>query len=163
MVFRRNFVVGEVGLMLGMLCQAQPGTVTSQVLKDLRADRWQVRRDAFERLAAVPDGVRQPAVQTLLIQLRERENAATNPVSGSDTDIFEDDDYLAYDEQLTPLVEQIAEKTNNPRAWKALVNSRYNGDFVYGNWIAAHRETLPFLLEQLHSPIGPRDACMRST
>ncbi len=32
----------------------------------------------------------------------------------------------------------------------------YSGDSVYGNWIAAHRQCLPFLLEQVHSKYSPR-------
>lgn len=140
--------VGVMVFSVGLLCRGQAGLITPQFLQDLKSDRWQVRRDAFEQLAAVKDVVRQPQTQALLIDLRERENHESEK---PDPDLFEDDDYLAYDEQLTPLVEQIAETTNNSRAWKALVYMRYNGDSVTGNWIAAHPQCLPYLLEQVHS------------
>lgn len=153
MVNRHNLTVGVMALAVGLFCQAQAGLITPQVLQDLRSDRWQVRRDAFEHLVAVKNGVQEPRVQALLIELREREDRESEKES---PDLFEDDDYLAYDAHLTPLVEEIADKTDNPRAWKALVYARYNGDSVYGNWIAAHRQCLPFLLEQVHSRYSPR-------
>jgi hypothetical protein len=77
-----------------------------------------------------------------------KENVEANKES---PDLFEDDDYLAYSDQLTEQVQRIAERDNDPAAWRALVYSRYNGDSVFGNWIAAHRQCLPYLLEQLHS------------
>jgi hypothetical protein len=147
MVNRRELSIGVVALAVGLLCQAHAGLITPQLLEDLKSDRWQVRRDAFEHLAA-KHGVHQPSVQALLIQLRELENRESEK---PEPDLDEDDDYLAYDEQLTPLVEEIAETTNNHRAWRALAFMRYSGDSVYGNWIAAHRQCLPYLLEQVHS------------
>jgi prophage maintenance system killer protein len=142
-----------MALAAGLLCQGLAGLITPQVLEDLKSDRWQVRRDAFEHLAAVKDGPRQPRIQALLIELRERENQESEKEA---PDLFENDDYLAYDAQLTPLVEQIAETTNNTRAWRALVYMRYNGDSATGNWIAAHRQCLPYLLEQIHSRYSVR-------
>jgi hypothetical protein len=153
MVNRRNLAVGVVALTVGLLCRGQAGIITLQLLQDLKSDRWRVRRDAFEHLAAVKDGVHQPRIQALLIELRELENQESGK---PEPDLFENDDYLAYDARLTPLVEEIAETTNNPRAWRALVYMRYNGDSVYGNWIAAHRQCLPYLLEQVHSRYSVR-------
>lgn len=153
MVNRRELSIGVMALAIGLLCQGQAGLITPQLLQDLKSDRWQVRRDAFEHLAAVKDGVHQPRIQVLLLQLRERENQESEKES---PDLDEDDDYLAYDDQLTPLVQEIAETTDNPRAWRALVYMRYSGDSVYGNWIAAHRQCLPYLLEQVHSKYSPR-------
>jgi uncharacterized protein YoaH (UPF0181 family) len=146
MVNRRELSIGVMALAVSLLCRAQAGPITPQVLQDLRADRWQVRRDAFEHIAAVKDGVRQSRVQALLIQLREREDRESEK---AEPDLFEDDDYLAYDDQLTSLVQEIAETTDNPRAWRALVYMRFSGDSEYGNWIAAHRQCLPYLLEQV--------------
>jgi hypothetical protein len=142
-----------MALAVGLLCPGQAGLITPQLLQDLKSDRWQIRRDAFEHLAASKDGVHQPRIQALLIQLRERENQESEKES---PDLFEDDDYLSYDDQLTPLVQEIAETTDDPRAWRALVYMRYNGDSVFGNWIAAHQQCLPFLLEQIHSRYSVR-------
>jgi hypothetical protein len=153
MVNRRVLSIEVMAFAVGLLCQGQAGVITPQLLEDLKSDQWEVRRDAFEHLAAVKDGTRQPRVQALLIQLRERENRESEK---AEPDLFEDDNYLAYDDQLTPLVQRIAVTTDNPRAWRALVYMRYSGDSVYGNWIAAHRQCLPYLLEQVHSKYSPR-------
>ncbi len=141
-----------IGLAMSMNCQARSVPVARQVLRDLKSGRWQVRRDAFERLQAVKDGIDRPGVQRLLIQLRQREDQESEK---ADPDLYEDDNYLAYDEELTPLVQKIAVGTNNSRAWRALVYMRYNGDSEYGRWIASHRQCLPFLLEQVRgrSPV----------
>ena len=155
MVRIRTIIAGFLCLTLSILCQAQIGPIKQQTLRDLNADWWPVRRNAFEHLAAVPDGVNQPDVQSLLIQLRDREDKAANAADPA-PDLFEDDDYLAYDEQLTAMVQQVALKTENPAAWRALVYMRYNGDSVYGNWLASHRESLPFLMQQLKSPYAPQ-------
>lgn len=145
--------VGVMGLAFGMICQAQSVLITPQVLQDLNSDRWQVRRDAFEHLAGVRNGVNQSRIQKLLIQLRQREDQESEK---ADPDLFEDDDYLAYDEELTSLVQKIAVDANDAGAWRSLVYMRYNGDSDYGNWIASHRQCLPYLLDQIHSPYSGR-------
>lgn len=155
MVVTRAIVVGVVSLFLGSSCQVRAGTITPQTIADLNANRWTVRRNAFEQVAAAKDGIDNPKIRNLLINLREKENLESNRNS---VNLFEDDDYLAYDEELTPLIQKIAEETHDPRAWKSLVYGRYNGDSVFGNWIASHRETLPFLLKQLESPYAVRRA-----
>jgi HEAT repeat protein len=53
------------------------------------------------------------------------------------------------------LIQKIAVNTNNPKSWKALVYERYNGDSVFGNWLANHRAALPFLIRRLESPNAP--------
>jgi hypothetical protein len=138
-----------------MLCQAQHGGITLQLQQDLQANRWQVRRDGFERLIALTSSIDKAQVQSLLIQLRERENAASNR---SNPDLLEDDDYLAYDDRLTSCVEEIAINTNNRLAWEALANMRYNPDSITGKWLATHQESLPALEDLLHSPYFPRRA-----
>jgi len=132
----------------GLFCRAQSGPITPEILQALKSARWQVRRDAFEHLTGVKDATHQPRIQVLLVRLRDTENQASE---NSTVDLFEDDDYLAYDAQLTPLVEEIAETTNDPTAWRAIVYGRYNGTSVYGSWIAAHQQCLPYLREQIHS------------
>lgn len=138
---------------LNISCAAQPSSITPQVSRDLKSSDWHVRRNAFEHLAAVHDAIHQPQIQQAVVGLLEIENDAVND---PEVDLYEDDDYIAYDEQLTRMAQGIAETTNDSRVWKALVYKRYNADSVFGQWISAHRQTLPFLLEQLKSPYWPR-------
>jgi hypothetical protein len=152
LIAMRGILVGVACLLLGFLCRSQTAAVTPQTIADLHAKRWTVRRNAFERLAAVKDDIDNPRIQKLLIRLREKENVESNM---GDIDLYEDDDYLAYEGELTSVVQEIAVKTNNPNAWKALVYGRYNGDSEFGNWLSSHRATLPFLIRRLESPLAP--------
>lgn len=140
--------------MLEVPSYSQHGVVTPQLMKDLQASRWQVRQNAFERLLATSNfSIEQPQIRTLLVQLRETENAAA---SKSEPDLFEDDDYLAYDEKLTSLVQSIVLETHERRAWDALVHMRYNPESEYGKWFGTHQEALASLEELLHSPYEAR-------
>lgn len=134
---------------------AQSSKMSSEILENLRSNRWQVRRDAFERIVADPKATSQQETQYQLIRLRCREDRAAE---FSSEDLFEDDDYLAYDDQLTTLVQKIALHTNKPKAWRALAYMRYNGDSEYGRWLSQHWQALPFLVEQLKSPHAVRRA-----
>ena len=100
-----------------------------------------MRRDTFEQIEGNPKSTSDPKVSKLLVELRDVENIAA---SGGKTDLFEDDDYVAYDEQLTTAVEHIAVNSNNQSAWKALAYMRYNPDSVTGKWLAHHKQTLPY-------------------
>jgi hypothetical protein len=140
-------------LILCELCQAQRAMIPSVVHHDLDDGRWQVRRNAFEMVAANPLVTTDPLLGSLLIQLRMRENSESEkPVP----DLYEDDDYVAYDEELTNLVEQIAINGNSPRAWKALVWMRYNPDSQTGRWLSEHKEALPYILELVRSSSSAR-------
>jgi HEAT repeat protein len=138
--------------MLGQISSAQQGEITAQVIKDLQASRWQVRQNAFERIVAIPDAVDHPESRALLIQLREREDVEAGK---EPPDLFEDDDYLAYDERLTSVVQEIAIKFHDRRAWDALVRERYNPDSEYGRWLAGHQEALLSLEALLDSRYVP--------
>jgi HEAT repeat protein len=128
-------------------------SLTPQDHMDLHDARWEVRRDAYEHLMALPGAPLLPPVQESLLKLRQLENIASNK---STPDLFEDDDYLAYDEQLTKSVQEIAVQTNNHLAWKSLVEMRYNGDSEQGKWLASHRQSLMPLKQLLRSPHSPR-------
>lgn len=128
-------------------------SLTPQNNIDLHDTRWEIRRDAYERLMALPGAPLLPPVQEPLIKLRLLENSASDK---STPDLFEDDNYLAYDAQLTKSVQEIAVHTNNHLAWKSLVEMRYNGDSEYGRWLASHRQSLVFLERQLQSPLSPQ-------
>lgn len=123
--------------------------IPRQVELDLRSNQWPVRRDAFERLLAIPGASSAPEIQTALIALREKEDRESNK---SDPDLFEDDDYNAYNGQLSEEVQAIAVATHNPRAWRALVDERYNQTSEFADWLASHRETLPELTRFFSSP-----------
>jgi hypothetical protein len=77
------------------------------------------------------------------IQLRKREDIESDRET---PDLFEDDDYLAYDERLTQVVESLAEATNDPDAWRSLVDMRYNPDSQTGKWLASHCVVLPYVV-----------------
>jgi hypothetical protein len=94
LIAMRGILVGVACLLLGFLCRSQTAAVTPQTIADLHAKRWTVRRNAFERLAAVKDDIDNPRIQKLLIRLREKENVESNM---GDIDLYEDDDYLAYE------------------------------------------------------------------
>ena len=53
-----------------------------------------------------------PPVQESIIKLRQLENSASNK---STPDLFKDDNYLAYNEQLIKSDHEIAVQTNNQR------------------------------------------------
>ena len=140
--------LGVVGFLLCIAMSMESQVGTSALLNELRDQRWQVRRDAFERLSS-SSHLEYSFVALHLIKLRSLENIASER---SSPDLFEDDDYLAYDERLTSLVENIAVHSGNPEAWRSLVYMRYNADSSTGSWLAQHAETEPFLLEQSMNP-----------
>ncbi len=145
MVIRKAALIALATCIAGGYAMAQHVKVSPHVISGLHAERWQVRRDAFEHLPCHP---KDSQLDSLLIQLRFRENRASEY---DPDDLFEDDDYLAYDERLTNCIEQIAVTKNCKDAWRSLVYMRYNGDSATGRWLADHPETLPFLLEQTRS------------
>ena len=71
-------------------------------------------------------------------------------------DLLEDDAYVVYDQQLTQMVQAIAENTDASAAWEVLVYSRYNSDSALGQWLARHRAPLPFFLRQTKSAYWPQ-------
>ncbi|MGC2163261.1 MAG: hypothetical protein WA634_15235 [Silvibacterium sp.] len=131
-----------------MATNAYPQCVAPALRADSQSSRWQVRRDAFERIVGEPAILSCPATRNTLIKLQEREDAASESVS---PDLYEDDEYVAYSEALTSQVQKIAIETNSQEAWKSLVSMRYSGDSPYGNWLSLHRGPLPFLIRQLSS------------
>jgi hypothetical protein len=137
-------------LSLGLIqpsLQHDPSALDS-LAQGTRSPKWQVRRDTFEQIEGNPKSTSDPKVSKLLVELRDVENIAA---SGGKTDLFEDDDYVAYDEQLTTAVEHIAVNSNNQSAWKALAYMRYNPDSVTGKWLAHHKQTLPYFMKQATS------------
>jgi hypothetical protein len=140
---------GLILLLFCELCEAQASLVTPLVLHELADARWRVRRNAFEVVAANPRVTAEASLERLLIQLRIRENIECEKAT---PDLFEDEDYVAYDEELTNLVEQIAIYGNSPRTWKALVWMRYNPDSQTGKWLAEHSQTLPYIRGLVKSP-----------
>lgn len=126
--------------------------ISRQVWLDLRSKRWRVRRDAFEHLVAISEAERSPAVTDALIRLRETENEAAQRGDKRERDLYEDDDYVAYDDQMSKQVEAIAVGEDNPRAWRALVHERYNPDSEFGDWLASHKAALPYLSSLFQSP-----------
>jgi hypothetical protein len=138
---------------LSLQVYAQREVSDKQIDADIHSDRWQVRRNAFELVDAVPDVLARPDARHRLVELREIEDRAA---SQSNPDLFEDDDYLAYDDKLTALVQEIAVQTHQRRAWDALVNMRFNPDSDYANWMAQHQEALPSVEMLLTSLFVPR-------
>jgi hypothetical protein len=132
----------------GSLARAQQVPIPPTLAKDLNSPAWPVRRDAFETLIADPHALDNPAVREAIIRLREKENTESGK---AEPDLFEDDDYLAYDEQLGPYIKKVAQTTHSPRAWSALVHERYNSDSPFGRWLATQREALPALTDLLDS------------
>lgn len=148
----RLFIVG----VMVALCVAAHGecrSIAPGIQSALNSTRWPVRRDAFERLAANTSSTLCPAERRALIRLQNTENHASE---FSPVDLFEDDDYVAYNSQLLALVQKIATTTNSPQAWRALVYARYNGDSPLGQWLAKHRAALPFIAGQLKSRYSAR-------
>jgi hypothetical protein len=138
---------------LGIPTYAQREAITTQVKEDIHSNKWQVRRDAFEHISAIHLPQSQAQIQTLLIDLRDVENDAS---AKSDPDLFEDDEYLAYDDKLTARIQSIAVETSQRKAWDALVNMRFNPDSEYAGWLAQHEAALPSLEELLKSAFVPR-------
>lgn len=128
---------------------APPQPLLSETLRDLHSSHWAVRRDAFEQLVARKNFANSPEIRDALINLLETEDIAAQHGEGAERDLYEDDDYVAYTEQLGELVQDIAVSTHDPRAWHALVYGRYNQDSRFGDWLASHREALPELTQLL--------------
>ena len=147
--------VGFVLTMLCGVCSSQRSDASPALDLDLQAKRWIVRRDAFERIAGNPAVYTDPHLISLLIQLRDRENDTSEL---SKVDLFEDDEYLAYDDQLADLVQKIAVRTKSSAAWRSLVYMRYNSDSITGHWLADHLEAIPFIEDQLHDKYAVRRA-----
>lgn len=145
------WIVISVALCLVAHGECRP--ISPDVRAALNSPRWQVRRDAFERIAGAASGAPCATIRRALIRLRDREDHASE---FSPVDLFEDDDYNAYNDQLTRLVQKIAVGTNEPTAWRSLVNMRYNGDSPFGQWLAKQKEALPLLIGQLKSPYSVR-------
>jgi hypothetical protein len=139
---------------LGSLGSQNGVTVAPQdLISSLHSTKWEVRRDAFERLLAPPDALKDKKTIDLLLILREKENIESEK---SEPDLFEDDDYLAYDERLVKTVEGIAENYHGQRIWSALLNMRYNSDSAFGEWVAGHPIALQEAEKLIRSRYGPR-------
>lgn len=148
MVIVKSCLIGVTVLVMCLITEAQTRRVTPTLQDDLNNKGWQVRRDAFERVAGIPNVTNDPLYRQLLIRLRNEEDVQAEK---GEPDLFEDDNYLAYDEELTDLVEKIAVATNDRGAWRSLVNMRYNPDSETGHWLAKHRQTLPYIIEHSRS------------
>lgn len=138
---------------LGLQLVAQSSAVSPEIARGLRSNRWQVRRDAFERVAGRTNATTDAAMQNALVQLMRREDIDSETNA---TDLYEDDDYVAYHDQLLSLVQKIATTTNDPQAWRALVYDRYSGDSPLGQWLARHKAALPLIVGQLKSRYSVR-------
>jgi hypothetical protein len=132
--------------------EIHPSPLPPNLLRNLHSNRWVVRRDAFEQVVAMQKkAANDPAIRNSLIALLDKEDEEAELGEGAERDLFEDDDYVAYTDQLIGDVQNIAVQTHDQRAWHALVNQRYNQDSRFGNWLAEHREALPQLTQLLHS------------
>ncbi len=87
-----------------------------------------------------------PVFQKGLVKLFERETADPRW-----EEFAEDTDYDDYYEELSDLSQQVAQKSNEAEAWRALVYSAYNPSSTFGRWLIAQPQTLPFFLEMIHS------------
>jgi hypothetical protein len=132
--------------------EAQSSALPLRLLQNLHSGRWAVRHDAFEQLVAMQKTApNDPEIREALIALLNEEDLAAQRGEAGEPDLFEDDDYVAYTDELIEAVQNIAVQTHDPEAWHALVYERYNQTSEVGEFLAAHREALPELTELLNS------------
>jgi hypothetical protein len=139
--------------LLLLVCLAVTKVPSEAIDPGLSSPIWQVRRDAFERIAGKSTLLSSQILQRELVHLREFE---TIQVEKSSDDLFEDDDYVAYDDQLTELTQKIAVSSNSPAAWRSLVYTHYNPDSELGMWLADQKPAFPFIMEQTRSKFSAR-------
>ncbi|GEM_PF-6168200 len=117
-----------LGLLLcagGTRGQQAPTPDLAPLLAKLNAPTWPQRSAAFQQLRPWVD--REPAVQAALVRLCRREGFTPD---------WEDDNFIRYFTTLAHLVQDIAVRTNDPRAWMALVSGSYNPDSDAGRWFS---------------------------
>lgn len=137
--------------LLFAVCLTGTKMFSTAVDSNLNSPIWQVRRDAFERLAGSPMVLSDHVLQRELVHLRNVENLQAET---SSSDLGEDEDYLAYSDQLTEIIKKIAVATNSPSAWRSLVYAPYNSQSEMGIWLANQRPAFPFIVEQTRSKIS---------
>jgi hypothetical protein len=135
-----------IGVMALIGLVAEDSQSTSQILSTMITARtWGLREEALHTVLKT-SSLGDPEVQKAIIRLFERETG--DPKWREEAEFTDFNDYYG---ELMDLTKEIAEKTHEKAAWRALVYSTYNPSSEYGEWLASQPDAFPFLLEMLHS------------
>ena len=107
------------------------------------SSNWEDRYDGAKMLVA-NHPLSDPAIQSILIKLFERESA--DPKWEDLDELLPYEDY--YNELLFGTVQKIATTYHSKVAFYALTHANYNADSEFGRWLATQPEALPILLAQ---------------